>query len=316
MFVRAERGLFMQKIKDDLLKKLFKYELSKYTLVLALDLLNIVNEKGESEVYYKDIIETVGCSDAQFYNALNALESFELIKKVKNDNYKNEIKISFIGNNFVKNGYNNYVDTNNIFFTNRMYASLKAGEIRTFLYFLFRIYKQKYKENNKKNKLYYGDSYDKVSGQLGVTIRMVKEYCKALKDKGYICVGEKKVDSRNKKYDVITINKEFIKPACVTIMEKGKPTETKQKAMFMSSCHFIKNLCRRNKKSYDTDNLCNATILINQYQNKAEKSSKNIYEVMINAIKSISDDYLDSKTLHSIVKSLININYADCIVAY
>lgn len=310
-----QKGVFfMQKIKDDLIKKIFKCNLSRIGLVMLLDLINIADERGQVQIYYKDLISLVQCSGAQFYNVLNDLENIGFIKKQKNQEFKQEIEVFVIGNDFTK-GYCNYVDTNKIFFTGRQYKNLKAGEIRMYLYFLFRVCKQKYNEDNDKNKLFYNGSYEKIAKQLGVKERMVKIYCKSLKKKAFICIGEQ-IDCKKKKYDIITLNKESIKAPEIQITEKGKPDNMKSKPLHLHWCHYIKNLCRRYGISYDYENLNDTALLFNQYKKYAKEQSKDIYIVLKNAIINLRENILDSKIVHYIIRSLIGLDYTENIIAY
>lgn len=304
----------MQKIKDDLIKKMFKYNLSRIEFVTLLDLINIANERGQVQIYYKDIVSLVECSEAQFYNVLNDLEDIGLIKKEKNKEYKQEMEILIVGNDFTKD-YSNYVDTNKIFFTERYYKNMKAGEIRTYLYFLFRVCKQKYNEGNDKNKLFYDGSYKKIAKQIEVKERMVKIYCKLLKQKGLISIGEQ-IDCKKKKYDIITLNKEKTKAPVISAFEKGKRDNIKSKPLHLHWCHYIKNICRRCGKTYDIENLNNTALLFNQYKKYAEKQNKDIYRVLTNAILNLRENILDSKIVHYIMRSLIGLDYTESIISY
>lgn len=281
---------------------------------MLLDFINIADERGQVQIYYKDIVNLVECSEAQFYNVLNDLENIGLIKKQKNQEYKQEIEISIIGNDFTK-GYRNYVDTNKIFFTERQYKNMKAGEIRAYLYFLFRVCKQKYNKNNDKNKLFYNGSYKKIAKQLCITERMVKIYCKLLTEKKLICIGEQ-IDCKRKKYDIITLNKEKIKIPEISVTEKGKQDNITPKPLHLHWCHYIKNLCRRYNKAYDKENLNNTAILFNQYKRYAEEQNKDIYKILTNAILNLRENILDSKIVHYITRSLIGLDYTESIIAY
>lgn len=313
----------MQKIKDDLIQKLYKIPYSKITYVTFLDLINYADEKGRVQVYYKDMVESIGCSVAQFYNALNALVEYGLIRKNKDLVYKKEINITIVGNDFTdKAGYRNYVDTNKIFFTEQKYKELRAGEIRVYLYFLFRVEKQQRRKmrDDDKNKLYYDGAYTKIAKSIGITVRMLKEYCAALKKAGFINIAEKQVDGRfygGKKYDVITANKSTMQEPFITATEKGVQTAIKPKPLFLHWRHYIKNLCRRyHIIDYDELNLTDTALLMNQYAKKAKEQDKDIYGVLKNAILNLKDEVLDSKTIHHIVRSLIGIDYAEGIIAY
>ena len=305
----------MQKIKDELIKKIYKIHLSKFALSVLLDLIQIADENGRVQIYYKDIVKNVMCSRAQFYNVLKKLERFNLIKREKGDEYKNEIDITILGNNFA-DSYRNYVNINSVFFAEYQYHNMKAVEIRLYLYFLFRVSKQKYDGKNDKNKLFYNGAYKKIAGQLGMKECEVKRHCRLLRAKGYICIGRQKVDKYNEKYDVITLNKKSTREPVVTVTEKGKKSQINAKPLHFHWCHYIKNSCRRNKKTYNTDNLNDTAILFGQYEKKAREQGQNIYNILSNAIKNLSDTVLNSRTIHRIVKNMIQADYMDSIILY
>ena len=313
----------MQKIKDELIQKLYKIPFSKITYVTLLDLINIADEKGRVQVYYKDMVEMIGCSVAQFYNTLKTLEQYGLIRKNKDLIYKKEINISIVGNDFTeRNGYRNYVDTNKVFFTGQEYKKLRAGEIRVYLYFLFRVEKQQRRKllDDDKNKLYYDGAYEKIAKSIGISVRMLKIHCAALKKAGFINIAEKQVDGRfygGKKYDVITANKGAMQEPFITATEKGVQSTIKPKPLFLHWRYYIKTLCRRHHiNEYDEINLTDTALLMNQYAKKAQECNKDIYDVLKNAILNLKQEILDSRTIHHIVRSLIGIDYAEGIIAY
>ena len=300
----------MQKIKETLIKKMYRYNLSRLSFVTLLDLLNFADEKGKVEIYYKDMVDLIECSKAQFYNVIHDLEDVGLISISEKEYYKNEIHIKINDNDF-SNGYCNYVDTNKIFFTNRMYADLKAGEIRTYLYFIFRITKQKYDVDHTKNKLFFGSSIKAIADQLKMTKRMVSHYCKKLKDRKLICIAKDKVDKYNKKYDVITVNKEKMDKPVIKTKEKGKEVTLAAKPLLLSWKHYVKNLCRRHNKTFDDSNVTDTAMLINQYQNKATQEEKDIYSVLNNAVLNCRDNILNSKVVHCIMRELLKKDYRE-----
>lgn len=304
----------MQKIKDNLIKKLYQYNLARIPLILMLDLLNAADESGCVKIYYKDLVDLVGCSVAQFYNALRELEDVKLITRHRDTRYRNEIDITIRDNNF-KDDYRNYVDTNKTYFTDRNYAGMKAGMIRVYLYIVFRTAKQGYKVENDRNKLYYNGSYQKIASQLHMRVRMVKKYCRALDDQGLICVKMKN-DRHRTKYDIITLNKEKTIVPVIVVTEKGKIKEIKAHPMLSHWKHYIKNLCRRHDKSYDAQNLTDTALLMGQYAKQAEKQKKDIYRVLDNALLNLREYLLNSKTIHYIVRSLIDLDYTESIIAY
>jgi len=305
----------VQYIKDDLIRKLYRINISKLALITFLDLVNFANEKGRVEIYYKDMVRVIGCSQAQFYNVLIDLEDLGLIRRGKNSLFKKEIVVDITGNDFTS-GYKNYVNTNSDFFYKRFYKDLKSGEIRTYLYILFRVSKQKARvSNNDSNKLYYNDSIETVSNRLNMKVRMVRYYLKKLDEMGYICIGEK-IDINKKDYDIITLNKESTKTPTDQYTEKGQVEENEVLPLFSHWCHYIQTLCRRYGKNFDLLNLKDTAILLNQYRKSAEEHGKDIYNVISNAFNNLKDDILDSRSIHYIVRSLIGIDYSESIIIY
>lgn len=307
----------MQKIKDSLLKALYRYSLSRLAFVILLDLVNFSDEKGRVSIYYKDIYALAHCSPAQFYNVLQDLEEVGIIHREKNSINKEEIVITIPGNDFVKTGYSNYVDINTHFFVNRLYKDLKAGEIRLYLYIFFRVAKQKknvHIQTENKSKLFYRESYKTLSDKVGMSLRMTRHYAKTLSNKGYVCVGEK-INISNKKYDVITLNRPTTQAARISVMEHGIRQEIKPNPLHLHWTYFIHNLCRRHKITADTDSVNDAAVLIGQYRQKAVQKGRDIYNVVSNAMTSLAGQ-LDSRILHNIIRSLIDLDYNDSIVVF
>lgn len=291
--------------------------MSRTCFVTLLDLINIADKKGNVQIYYKDLINTINCSTAQFYNVLNELERTGIIKKRRNNDFKNEIDITIIGNDF-SNGYKKgvgYVNTNRVFFSERHYKNMKAGEIKIYLYILFRVCKQKYNEDNDRNRLRYNYTYKTIANQLNMSERMTKKYCKSLDDKGLVVFGEK-ISLKEKKYDVVTLNKKLTRTPVIFVAEKGEQVERKSTPLHLHWCHYIKNLCRRYKKNYDIENLNNTALLFNQYKRSAEQKNKDIYAVLSNAIRNLKEDVLNSKVIHIITRELIKLDYDDSIIVY
>ena len=67
-----------------------------------MDLINIADEQGKVQIYYKDFVKLVDCSEAQFYNVLKTLEDINIIKRNRNNEYKNEIDIIILENDFYR----------------------------------------------------------------------------------------------------------------------------------------------------------------------------------------------------------------------
>lgn len=311
----------MQKIKDQLIKKMFRCGLTKYQYITMLELLQMSNEQGRVDVYYKDIIATVGCSNATFYNVINELEELGFIKKTKNDIYKAEIDITVCDNDFT-DGYKNYIQTNIAFFNKKMYKSLSGGAIRTFLYLLFRVMKAKYSydttsELHRKNKLKFNECYTSIAKSIGITKRMLKQYLSELLKNKIISIGENKMEFARRKHDVITVAHSILAKATIEVTEKGKQTTKTAPALHSHFKHFIKNVCRRKHITTDNErNVDDAAILMTQYINTASKQGKDIYSIITSALSQLKDQFLDSRRVHYIVKSLINKDYNETIIVY
>ena len=145
---------------------------------------------------------------------------------------------------------------------------------------------------------------------------MVKKYIKNLLNKKVISVAEKR-DVNGKKYDIITIAKSILANSKEIVTEKGKEVEQKITSMHLCNKNCIKNICRRNNIDIkDVKNLNDTTLLINQYLKKAEKNGKNIFQIIDTGVKNLKNNILESKTLHYIVKVLINKDYDENIIAY
>lgn len=311
----------MQKIKDTLIKRLFKYNLTKYQFLVMLELIQISNEQGRVNVYYKDIIKNINCSNATFYNAINELEELGFITKEKNDIYKAEIDITICDNNFSEK-YTNYVKTNIAFFSNKIYKRLCAGAIRTFLYLLFRVMKARYShdiscELHKKNKLKFNECYISIAKSIGITKRMLKKYLSDLLRNKIISIGLEKMEFAKRKHDVITVAHSILANATIEVTEKGKPVTKTEPTLHTHFKHFIKNICRR--KHIDTGNekdIDDTAILMTQYNNIASKQGKDIYSILTSALSQFAEQILDSKRVHYIVKSIINKDYNETIIVY
>lgn len=303
----------MLRIKDRLVKKIFKTDLTKFELVTLLELIKKADERGIAQVYYKDIVASVGCNTSTFYNVIDKLEKLDLIEAYRKNGFKkSEIKIGIYNNDFSgKEGNKNYMKINNSFFCEEAYKKLSAGEIRTMLYLMFRTAKGGYTEEleagrHNKNKSYYNDYLKSIALQLQITCRMSKKYLKGLLKKKFISIGEEKIKKRSKLYDVVTVAHKQLKVFTLKVLEKGKEQEKKITTLHTHFVHCIQNSCRRlSKKVRDETNLNNTATLIGQYKIVAEKKSKDIYKLIESAINALESDTLNSKTVHNILRSLL-----------
>lgn len=310
----------MLKIRDTLIKKIYSNNLTKYELIALIELIKISDEEGIAQIYYKEMVNAIGCNIATFYNVLNSLKEKNFIEFEKNQQYKREIVVGICGNNF-KDNYKDFVNINNIFTCGDMIYNLGAGEIRLLLYFMFRISKQKYSNDIKsifhdKNRLYYKASYKCVSERLNITIRMTKIYMKNLLMRKIISIAEQQ-DVNGKRYDIITIAKKIMEAPKEIITQKGKEVEMNITSMQLHYKNSVKNICRRNNIMITNKTDLNDTaILMSQYIKSAVKMGKNIYKIIDTAVKNLRSDILESKVLHYIIKSLINKDYNENIIMY
>lgn len=322
----------MYKVKDSFVQKFYKSNLSNYEQCILLELAFRCNEQGEVKgVYYKDIIEEIGCSTAQFYNVLESLESKELIIADKS-NYYGDWNIIVLSNNFEQekispDKYSKFSNLNFKLFDSKEFKQLKAGARRVLLYIIFRVLKQKYNEDNKgfdenkKNKLRYSakiSKYKTIAKEIGISERACKEYINELIGLKFIHVGNN-IDINKKQFDVITLLAAGLKAPSIESTSKGKISPQKRSYLHKHLIHFVKTLCRRYKLITDSLNLVNTSVLIQQYKNIAKKKGKDIYNIVLNAIKSsksLTSSELSSITVHAIVRELINKDYTESILVY
>lgn len=302
----------MLRVRDGLVKKIYKTDLSKFELITLIEIIKIADESGEAHIYYKDMVKIVGCSEAGLYNCLKKLEEYELIERYKNDIYKKEMIVAVNNNNFsegtVQSGY---VKLDNEFFCDSKYKELKAGEIRCMLYLLFRTAKGAYNSDTEspkhdKNKTYYKESSKSIAKSLGIKKRMAKEYLDGLLSKKFISIGEQKVKKYSRLYDVITVAHALLVKHVIVATERGQAKKKKIAELQPHFVHEIKNFCRRLKKEVPDDLILNDTAeLLPQYKREAQKHGKNIYELVQSAIKGLKDKAFNSKTVHNILKALL-----------
>ncbi|WP_455938316.1 hypothetical protein [Gemella morbillorum] len=311
----------MLQIKDKLIQKIYSSDLTKCEIIALIELIKISDEEGITNVYYKEMVEAIGCNTATFYNAIRSLQEKGFIEYKKDDKFKKEIVVGICDNNFKYDPYR-YVRMDNVFFCEGMYKNLCAGGIKVMLYLLFRVYKQKFtpelnSADHEKNRMFYKNTYRSIADQLGITnLRRLKEYIKVLIKSKMIVLGEH-IDVNNRKYDIITVSKSILKNHLEKITEKGKKVEQKvtYKQLHFRNC--IKNFCRRNKiEITNRSNLNDTAVLMGQYINQAQKDNKDIYILINTAIKKLKDNILESKNVHFILKALIKKDYNKSVMVY
>lgn len=324
----------MQKVKDTILKKLYQANLSNYEQLIYQYLIFIADEKGQVKgVYYKEICEYVKCSIAQYYNCIANLETYGLVK-IKRIGTGAEWNIEVLNNSFDKeDNYKDFCDLNISLFEKKEYFELRAGARRVLMYLVFRVIKQKYLtqkklniKNSNSNSLCYALEKNKsevhmlevMSKEIGIQVRMCKEYLKELKSTKYISIGLC-IDINGKNYDVITLLADNLKIPDVEATEKGVVKSKKKGSLHMHIIHTVKYLCRIYKLKYDLLNLTDVALLILQYKNKAMNVGKNIYEVIktsLSAYKKEGNENLSSYIVHSILKNVISKDYTNSLLIY
>lgn len=311
----------MQKIKDKLIKKMYCFGLTKYQYLTLFELIQMSDEQGRVNVYYKDIVGMVGCSNATFYNTINELEELGFITKAKNDIFKSEIDITMRDNDFTGD-YSNYVQTNIVFFGDKIYKKLSGGAIRTFLYLVFRVMKSKYSYDTKsdlhhKNRLQFNQCYVSIAKTIGITKRMLKQYLNELLKNKIISIGVDKMEFAKRKHDVITVLHSILAKTTIEVTEKGNKTSKTAPALHSHFKHFIKNICRRKHITSESEcTIDDTAMLMTQYSNIASKQGKDIYSIITSALSQVKEQLLDSRRIHYIVKNLITKDYGETIIVY
>ena len=116
----------MQAIKDSLIQRIYKSKkLSKRAITLLYYNIALADENGDVIIFYKDYIDNFkNGSYSQFYNLLKVIIE-EYFISVKSKNGEKYIHINNVFNS--KEEFQNYCDTNTVWFTNSEYANLNAG---------------------------------------------------------------------------------------------------------------------------------------------------------------------------------------------
>lgn len=310
----------MLKIKDTLIKRIYSNNLTRYELITLLELIKISDEEGIANVYYKEIVNTIGCNTSTFYNVINSLKDKNFIEFEKNQEYKKEMIIG-VCDNYFKDNFTDYVNINNVIMYGDLFHHLRAGEIRMLLYFIFKISKQKYSSDVKsiyhdKNRIRYKVSYKSISKILNITVRMTKIYIKKLLSEKIISIGEN-INMNNRKFDIITVSKKIMETPKELVTQKGVNVELKTTDKRLHYKNSVKNICRRNNILINNSiDLNNTATLMAQYFNKAVESGKDIYKVVNSAVKQLKNNILESKSLHYIIKTLVNKDYNESIIVY
>ena len=305
----------MKKIKDELVKKIYKSNLTQDELLFLLHIFQISNINGVTNIYYKDIANTIDCSISNFYNVISNLKIKGFIDITKCSECKQEITIKVLNNNFnTKNKIKNYLDLNSEIFDIELLKNLKAGSIKLLLYSIFRINKQKSRVNsNHYNKLIY-KNIKSICIELNISERMLKQYFLELNNAKILNLFIKQ-DKNNKSFKLIEVNSDLLVKPTIEITEKSKTVIKNENSIHRYYTNIIKNLCRRKNIIYTERNLNDVAILMNQYWQIAISKDKDIINIMRNVFNNIKDE-LNSIIVHKIIKSLINNNFNNKYIIY
>lgn len=305
----------MKKIKDELVKKIYKSNLTQDELLFLIHILQISNNNGVSNIHYIEISKTIYCSIPNFYKIIKSLVEKGFITIHKCSTCGREITVKILNNNFnIKNKNKDYLDLNSKIFDIEVLRNLRAGAIRVLLYLIFRINKQKSRVSSLNiNKLKYKNILS-ICLELNITKRMIKEYLDELV-KNKILIIHNKNDKNNKSFKLFEINRDLLDIPTFKVTEKGIITTKKENSAHRFYINIIKNLCRRNKLKYNELNLNDSATLLNQYFEIAKSKNRDIINIMTTAFKHIKDS-LNSIILHKIIKSLINNNLDNKLIMY
>ena len=304
----------MKKLNDKLVKKLYKLDLAKDELLLLMYVIQCSNKNGFAHIHYKEVAKVIGCCQSNVYRVLSSLKYKLLIDNNKNKECRQEISVKFIDNDFDFEQLTSYLDVNFKVFDMDILRNLRAGSIRTLLYFVFRMNKQrKVVDFNNTNKLTY-NNFKAMSRELNITERMLKEYFKELKENQILNIVIKK-DKNNKSFKIIEIFNDLLNKPKIQVTEKGVVIEKEENSAHRYYKNIVVNLCRRHKLSYTELDLNDTAMLMNQYWAIANKKDKDIVKLITVAFKSIKDK-LNSIIIHNVIKSLLNHNMNNKIIAY
>lgn len=305
----------MKKIKDELIKKIYKSNLTQDELLFLLHMFQISNVNGVANIYYKDIANIINCSISNFYNVISNLKTKGFINVNKCSECKQEITITILNNNFnTKNKLKNYIDLNSKIFDINLLKNLRAGSIQLLLYFIFRVNKQKSRVlSNNCNKLTY-KNIKSVCLELGISERMLKDYFNELSKSKILNISTKQ-DKNNKVFRLIEINSDLLIKPTIEITENSKTITKTENSVHRYYTNILKNFCRRKKINYTERNLNDVAILMNQYWQIAISKNKDIENIIRNVFNNLKDE-LNSIVVHKIIKYLINNNFNNKLIVY
>lgn len=276
--------------------------LTSMELNFLLYLARTCSPSGESVgIYYQEIIKEISCCTATFYEIRDSLTAKGFIEWEKN--HSADIDIKLIGNDFTENGeivYKDYLNTNIAMLNDKSFLAKKAGEKQMALYFLKRV------SAGRNNKLWYipFNQYKKLAELLRVSLRVVKEYIRELQR--WIQVG--RAVSEGKEYDVVTVLKRAMKEPEYIASRKGKTRSVQAYPEYYQHKHYIETQCRRNHIETSELQVADTATLIQQYGKKVKAMGKNIFNMVLGAIKNVNSAKLNSISVHKVLKNMIQFN--------
>lgn len=305
----------MKKIKDELVKKMYKSNLTQDELLFLFQLFQISNIDGICNIYYKDMANIIHCSISNFYNIISSLKNKGFITFVKCKECKQEITVNILNNNFnTKNKFKNYIDLNFKVFDINLLKTLRAGSIKLLLYSIFRILKQRSrKSHNDINKLIYRN-IKSICLELNISERMLKEYFNELNKVNILNLSIKQ-DKNNKTFKLIEIDSDLLSKPTIEITEKSKTVIKTENSIHRYYTNIIKNLCRRKNINYTERNLNDVAILMNQYWKIAISNNKDIVSIINNVFSNLEKE-LNSIVVHKIIKVFINHSFTNKYIIY
>lgn len=305
----------MKKIKDELVKKIYKSNLTQDELLFLLHILQISNNNGISNIHYIEISKNIYCSIPNFYKTIKSLVEKGFITIHKCSTCGRELTVKILNNDFnTKTKNKNYLDLNSKIFDIELLKNLRAGTIRFLLYLIFRINKQKSRVSAINiNKLTY-KNISSICLELNISKRMIKEYIEEL-IKNKILIVHNKQDKNNNSFKIFEIKKDILETPTFIVTEQGVVVTKKENSAHRFYINIIKNLCRRNKLKYNELSLNDSATLLNQYFEIAKSKNRDIINVMATAFKHIKEN-LNSVVLHKIIKSIINNKLDNKLIMY
>ncbi len=268
-------------------------------------------------LYYGEFANELNCHASSFYNLLDSLELRGYIHVQKNHN--TDIDIFLLHNNFNNPftdqiEYKNYINLGiNLFWDSAFYEK-RAGAKRLMLYLVKRVLAagandiKKLNSNRdyySLNKLFFNRFTEnrEIAKMLGVQVRMIRDYYQELTD---WLSFESGVNLGNKVSDVVTIKRKSALNGGDALRSNKETSKFKKHGDYPYHLHYIRTFCRRFKITGDNGDLEDVADLINQYQRKAVKVGKDIFNLVTSSIQLACDrQSIDGRTVHKILTNML-----------